>query len=76
MRGVRRKWRGKGERRYRSKREGMTRTMKGKLHPLLGLLVDKDDLIKYQLVIRCGLLVRIFTYQPTVDETIVLSTNC
>ena len=29
-----------------------------------------------QLVISYGLLVRIFTYQPTVDKTIVLSTNC
>ena len=46
---------------------------------LVGLLVDMDDLIKYQLVINHGLLVRIFTYQPTVDKrrkTIVLSTNC
>ena len=42
----------------------------------LGILVDKDDLIKYQLVINYELLVRIFTYQPTVDKTIVLSTNC
>ena len=35
----------------------------------------KEDLFKYQLVISYGLLVRIFTYQPTVDKTIVLSTN-
>ena len=35
----------------------------------VGLLVDKDDLIKYQLLISYGLLVRIFTYQPTVDKT-------
>ena len=28
-----RKWRGEGERSWRSEREGMTRTMKGKLHP-------------------------------------------
>jgi hypothetical protein len=40
------------------------------------LLVDKDDLIKYQLLISYGLLVRTFSYQPTVDKTIVLSTNC
>jgi hypothetical protein len=33
----------------------------------VGLLVDKDDLIKYQLFISYGLLVRIFTQ---------LSTNC
>jgi hypothetical protein len=42
----------------------------------LGILVDKDDLINYQLLIIYGLLLRIFSYQPTVDETIVLSTNC
>ncbi len=30
---VRRKWRGKEEKRCRSEREGMTRTMKVKLHP-------------------------------------------
>ena len=30
---MRRKWRGKGERSWRSEREGMTRTMKGKLLP-------------------------------------------
>ena len=40
------------------------------------ILVDKDDLINYQLVINYGLLIRIFTYQPTVDKTIVLSTKC
>ena len=28
----------------------------------VGILVDKDDLIKYQLLISYGLLVRIFTY--------------
>ena len=42
----------------------------------VGILVDKDDLIYYQFVISYGLLIRIFTYQPTVDKTIVLSTNC
>jgi hypothetical protein len=42
----------------------------------VGILVDKDDLINYQLVISYGLLIRILTYQPTVDKTIVLSTNC
>ena len=43
----------------------------------LGLLVDKDDLINYQLLIIYQLLIRTFiTYQPTVDKTIVLSTNC
>ena len=36
----------------------------------LGILVDKDDLIKYQLLIIYGLLLMIFTYQPTVDKTI------
>jgi hypothetical protein len=36
---------------------------------VLGMLVDKDDLINYQLPIIYGLLVRIFTYQPTVDKT-------
>jgi hypothetical protein len=33
VRGMRRKWRGEGERIWRSEREGMTRTMKGKFHP-------------------------------------------
>jgi hypothetical protein len=33
VRGIRRKWRGEGERNWRSEREGMTRTMKGKIHP-------------------------------------------
>ncbi len=33
VRGMRRKWRGEGERSWRSEREGMTRTMKGKVHP-------------------------------------------
>ena len=42
----------------------------------LGILVDNDDLINYQLVISYGLLIRILTYQPTVDKTIVSSTNC
>jgi len=42
----------------------------------LGILVDKDDLINYQLLIVYGLLLRIFTYQPTVDKTILISTNC
>jgi hypothetical protein len=36
----------------------------------VGLLVDKDDLINYQLLIIYGLSLRIFTYQPTVDKTI------
>jgi hypothetical protein len=38
----------------------------------LGFLVDKDDLINYQLLIIgiYGVLLRIFTYQPTVDKTI------
>jgi hypothetical protein len=40
------------------------------------ILVDKDDLINYQLLIIYQLLIRTFTYQPTVDKTIVLSTNC
>ena len=43
---------------------------------ILGLPVDKDDLINYQLLIIYQLLIRTFTYQPTVDKTIVLSTNC
>jgi hypothetical protein len=30
----------------------------------VGFLVDKDDLIKYLLLISYGLLVRIFIYQP------------
>ncbi len=42
----------------------------------LGILVDKDDLINYQLLIIYQLLIRTFTYQPTVDKTIMLSTNC
>ncbi len=33
-------------------------------------LGDKDDLINYQLLIIYGLLLKIFTYQPTVDKTI------
>jgi hypothetical protein len=37
---------------------------------LIGILVDKDDHINYQLLIIYGLLLRIFTYQPTVDKTI------
>jgi hypothetical protein len=41
---------------------------------VVGLLVDKDDLINYQLLIIYGLL--IFTYQPTVDKTILILTNC
>ncbi len=40
------------------------------IHSFLGILVDKDDLINYQLLIIYGLLLRIFTYQPTVDKTI------
>ena len=36
----------------------------------VGLLVDKDDLIKYQLFISYGLLVGfLLSYQPTVDKT-------
>ncbi len=42
----------------------------------VGILVDKDDLINDQLLITYQLLMRTFTYQPTVDKTIVLSTNC
>jgi hypothetical protein len=47
----------------------------------VGLLVDKETLINYQLVISYRLLIiegilRILTNQPTVDTTIVLSTNC
>jgi hypothetical protein len=42
----------------------------------VGLLVDKYDLINYQFLIIYGLLLRIFTYQPTVDKTILISTNC
>ncbi len=38
---------------------------------VLGMLVDKDDLINYQLLIIYQLLIRTFTYQPTVDKTIV-----
>jgi hypothetical protein len=40
------------------------------------LLVDKDNLVNYQLVISYHLSTRILTNQPTVDKTIVLSTNC
>ncbi len=43
---------------------------------LVGFPVDKDDLINYQLLIIYQLLIRTFTYQPTVDKTIVLSTIC
>jgi hypothetical protein len=42
----------------------------------VGILVDKDDLINYQLLIIYGLLLRIFSNQPTVDKTILISTNC
>ncbi len=35
------------------------------------MLVDTDDLINYQLLIIYQLLIRTFTYQPTVDTTIV-----
>ncbi len=49
---------------------------KGKIWNRIGHLGDEDNLINYQLVIRYGLLIRILTYQPTVDKTIVLSTNC
>ena len=41
----------------------------------LGILVDKDNVINYQLVMNYRLLKGILTNQPTVDETIVLSTN-
>jgi hypothetical protein len=37
----------------------------------VGMLVDKDDLINYQLLIIYQLLIRTFTYQPTVDKIIV-----
>jgi hypothetical protein len=33
----------------------------------VGILVDKDDLINYQLLIIYQLLIRTFAYQPTVD---------
>jgi hypothetical protein len=33
---------------------------------VIGLLVDKDDLINYQLLIIYQLLIRTFTYQPTI----------
>ena len=42
----------------------------------IGILVDKHDLINYQLLIIYGLLLRIFTYHLTVDKTILTSTNC
>ena len=42
----------------------------------LGILVDKDDLINYQLVVNYRLLIRILTNQPNVDKVIVLSSNC
>jgi hypothetical protein len=42
----------------------------------VGILVDEDDLVNYQLVISYRLLIRILTNQSTVDLTIVLSTNC
>ena len=42
----------------------------------VGILVDKDDLTNYQLLINYQLLRRTFTYPPTVGKTIVLSTNC
>jgi hypothetical protein len=41
----------------------------------IGILVHKDNLINYQLLIIYQLLIRTFTYQPTVDKTIVLSTK-
>ena len=43
---------------------------------IIGILVDKDDLINYQLLVIYQLLIRTFPYQLTVDKTIVLSTNC
>ena len=68
----------------RGKSEGSTRLtytgLRGGLEHLkietIGIPVDKDDLINYQLRINYQLLIRTFTYQPTVDKTIVLSTNC
>ena len=52
--------------------DGQTTTETQKrIGPLLGLPVDKDDLINYQLLIIYQLLIRTFTYQPTVDKTIV-----
>ncbi len=41
---------------------------------VIGILVDKDDLINYQLLIIYQLLIRTFTYQPTVDKWKSLST--
>ena len=37
----------------------------------VGLLVDKDDLINYQLRINYQLLIRTFTYQPTVESVLI-----
>ncbi len=45
-------------------------------HDRVRFLVDKDNLINYQLIISYRLLIRILTNQPTVDKAIVLSTNC
>ena len=42
----------------------------------VGILVDKDNLISYQLVISYRLSTRILTNQPSIDKTIALSTNC
>ena len=41
-----------------------------------GILLDKDNVINYHLVISYRLLIRILTNQPTVDKTSVFSTNC
>jgi hypothetical protein len=38
----------------------------------IGILVDKDNVINYQLVISYRLLMRILTNQPNVDKTIAL----
>jgi hypothetical protein len=42
----------------------------------IGILVDKDNVINYQLVISYRLLIKILTNQSNVDKTIALSTNC
>jgi hypothetical protein len=53
-----------------------TRQRRATRYPTLGILVDKDKVINYQLVIIYRLLIRILTNQSTVDKPIVLSTNC
>jgi hypothetical protein len=42
----------------------------------LGILVDKDNVINYQLVISSRRLIKFLTNQPTVDKTIVSSNKC